>query len=182
MAPGVRPGHAAPDQDSAAFGRAVLPHLDSAYNLARWVVRDPSLADDVVQGAVLRALRYFASFRGDNMRAWLLRIVRHAAYDALADRTRTRTEDADGTAAAEIPDPADDPETAFARRRQSAWLQQAIANLPAELRECLVLRELEELSYKEIAHITGVPVGTVMSRLWRARQTLLTDGKREAAP
>ncbi len=154
----------------AAFEQAILPHLDSAYNLARWLVRDPSLADDVVQDAVVRALGYFASFRGGDGRSWLMHIVRNAALDALAKRGRIIpvpdfVEDE--------PDPSDDPEAALARCQNQRVLAQALEALPIELRECLVLRELEDMSYKEIAAITGVPAGTVMSRLWRARQQLL---------
>jgi RNA polymerase sigma-70 factor (ECF subfamily) len=160
------------------FERIVLPHLDAAYNLARWLTRDPATAEDVVQDAVLRALQYFASCRSDNGRAWLLRIVRNTYYTALR---RQRTEAtvslggaASGGAGMEVPELGPDPETLLAHRQQQAALDRALSNLPVELRECLVLRELEELSYKEIARITGVPVGTVMSRLWRARQALMS--------
>jgi RNA polymerase sigma-70 factor, ECF subfamily len=163
------------------FEQVILPHLNAAYNLARWLVGDTTLAEDVVQDAALRALSYFGSYRGNNGRAWLLRIVRNAAYGALAARRRSGgaslddaglTADGDSTAM-QIADSADDPEAALVRREGFARLDQALAALPAELRECLVLRELEELSYKEVAHITGVPIGTVMSRLWRARQALM---------
>jgi RNA polymerase sigma-70 factor, ECF subfamily len=163
------------------FEQVILPHLNAAYNLARWLVGDATLAEDVVQDAALRALSYFGSYRGDNGRAWLLRIVRNAAYGALAARRRSGTASLDDArltgdgefTARQIADPADDPETALVRREGFARLEQELAVLPAELRECLVLRELEELSYKEVAHITGVPIGTVMSRLWRARQALM---------
>jgi RNA polymerase sigma factor (sigma-70 family) len=163
------------------FEQVVLPHLNAAHNLARWLVGDATLAEDVVQDAALRALSYFGSYRGGDGRAWLLRIVRNAAYGALAARRRSGaaslddaglTADGESTAR-QIADPADDPEAALVRREGFARLDQALAALPAELRECLVLRELEELSYKEVAHVTGVPIGTVMSRLWRARQALM---------
>src|ERR1700722_16001381 len=158
------------------FEQVVLPHLNAAHNLARWLVGDATLAEDVVQDAALRALSYFGSYRGGDGRAWLLRIVRNAAYGALAARRSNGaaglTADGESTAR-QIADPADDPEAALVRREGFARLDQALAALPAELRECLVLRELEELSYKEVAHITGVPIGTVMSRLWRARQALM---------
>lgn len=163
----------------ADFERVVLPHLDAAYNLARWLVDDATLAQDIVQDAVMRALGYFGSFRGGDARAWLLRIVRNTAYTALAARNRggTASLDAvgrDGEATAlQVHDPADDPEAALARSEGAAQLDRALAALPLELRECLVLRELQELSYKEISHVTGVPIGTVMSRLWRARQVLM---------
>jgi RNA polymerase sigma factor (sigma-70 family) len=163
------------------FEQVVLPHLNAAHNLARWLVGDATLAEDVVQDAALRALSYFGSYRGGDGRAWLLRIVRNAAYGALAARRRSGaasledvglTGDGESTAM-QVTEPADDPEAALVRREGFARLDQALAALPAELRECLVLRELEELSYKEVAHITGVPIGTVMSRLWRARQALM---------
>jgi RNA polymerase sigma-70 factor (ECF subfamily) len=155
-------------RDAAAFARIALPHLDAAYALARWLVRDPVLAEDVVQDALVRGLTYLGSFRGENPRAWLLRIVRGVAYDRLGARGR-------GTEVAldeAIPDGAADPEAALAAAERHATLTQALAALPPELREVIVLRELEELSYREIAQIAGVPVGTVMSRLWRARQAL----------
>jgi RNA polymerase sigma-70 factor (ECF subfamily) len=164
--------------DGKRFGREVLPHLDAAYSLARWIVRDASLADDVVQDAVLRALGYFASFRGGNARAWLMRIVRNAAYDAVAAR-RGHGVPADGIAD-EVHDPAADPESSLAETEERAWLHRSVASLPADLRECLILRELEEFSYKEIAQIMDVPIGTVMSRLWRARQLLIGLGQQEA--
>lgn len=165
----------------AEFDQVVLPHLDAAHNLARWLVEDATLAEDVVQDAALRALSYFSSYRGGDARAWLLRIVRNTAYGALAARQRGGTTslndtkpEADGEhPALQVPDPADDPEAALARREGFAGLDRALAALPVELREYLILRELEELSYKEIAHVTGVPIGTVMSRLWRARRALM---------
>jgi RNA polymerase sigma-70 factor (ECF subfamily) len=161
------------------FEEVVLPHLDAAYNLARWLVRDPTLAQDVVQDAAVRALGYFASYRGGDARAWLLQIVRNAAYSTLAASSRQIAEslddrDADGEPAAlQVADPAADPETALARIEDRSKLDRALAALPIELRECLVLRELEELSYKQVAEVTGVPIGTVMSRLWRARRALM---------
>ncbi len=172
------------------FERVVLPHLDAAHNLARWLVGDAALAEDVVQDAALRALSYFGSYRGGDARAWLLRIVRNLAYTALAAQRRTgttsldtRPAEADGdNPALQVPDPADDPETKLARDEGFARLHEALAALPVELRECLVLRELEELSYKDVAHVTGVPIGTVMSRLWRARQTLMHGQAKGRAP
>jgi RNA polymerase sigma-70 factor (ECF subfamily) len=172
---------AAPPADARVpFTEIVLPHLDAAYNLARWLAGDAALAEDVVQDAVERALRYFASYRGGNARAWLLQIVRNAAYETVRSRRRhaaaclTGTKE-EGAPALDVADPADDPEAALARREDQMRLESALRALPDDLRECLVLRELEELSYKEIAQVVGVPVGTVMSRLWRARQALLTQ-------
>ena len=173
---------------AAGFEDVVLPHLDAAHNLARWLVRDAATAEDVVQDAVVRALGYFGSYRGGNARAWLLQIVRNTAYSALAARTlRSGTASLDGFApgsvpgggspALQVPDGAGDPETAFCGHERFAELGRVLAALPAELRECLVLRELEEFSYKDVARITGVPVGTVMSRLWRARRALAAAGK-----
>ena len=166
---------------ASGFEQVVLPHLDAAYNLARWLVRDPTLAEDVVQDATVRALGYFGSYRGGDGRAWLLRIVRNTAYSALAVRKREGASSLSGAdvggegeaAALQIADPADDPEAALVRQEASGTLERALAALPLELRECLVLRELEELSYKEVAAVTGLPIGTVMSRVWRARRALM---------
>jgi RNA polymerase sigma-70 factor (ECF subfamily) len=174
------PGHAAVPPEGAAFEELVLPHLDSAHNFARWLVRDASLAEDVTQDAMLRALRYYSSFRGGDVRAWLMRIVRNVAHDALAARQQHGATSLDGETdgssvppALSVPDHADDPETAMTRRQDREQLARALSALPVELRECLVLRELEALSYNEIAHVIAVPVGTVMSRLWRARRALM---------
>jgi RNA polymerase sigma-70 factor (ECF subfamily) len=150
-----------------AFEDQILPHLDAAYNLARWLMRDPTAAEDVVQEAMLRALRFHGGLRGE-AKPWLLRIVRNVAHASLAGRAARATDEA----MAELVDPADDPEAALARREGQDILDRALAALPPELRECLVLRELEELSYREIAHVTDTPIGTVMSRLWRARRLL----------
>jgi len=163
-----------------SFEQVVLPHLDAAYNLARWLVREPAAAEDVVQDAVLRALQYFASFGGGDARAWLLQIVRNTAYSALkrpvggVALSLGSSDDADGDGVGlDVPDPGPGPEAVLAERQDLAMLDAALAALPVELRECLVLCELEQLSYKEIARITQVPVGTVMSRLWRARKALM---------
>jgi RNA polymerase sigma factor (sigma-70 family) len=164
--------------------QVVTANLDAAYNLARWLLRDPSAAEDVVQDAVLRALRY-GGWRGGDGRAWLLQIVRNASYDWLS-RRRARAEvaletTADGVSgpADRLADPAPDPEAALAARETRDGLAAAVAALPPELRECLVLREMEEMSYRDIARITGAPVGTVMSRLWRARRALVAATTKE---
>jgi RNA polymerase sigma-70 factor (ECF subfamily) len=169
--------------DGAEFARVALPHLNAAYNLARWLLRDPVAAEGAVQDAMLRALTYFASFRGDNPRAWLLRIVRNAAHDRMQAAARAREVPlaaGDDAEEIQVADPADDPEAALSRAQDRAALESALLALPAELRECLVLRELEEMSYRDIAGITGVPVGTVMSRLWRARRALLNRAEAPA--
>ncbi|MDB5414954.1 MAG: polymerase subunit sigma [Rubritepida sp.] len=153
--------------------QALLGNLNAAHNLARWLVRDPAAAEDVVQEAMLRAIRYAASWRGGDGRAWLLEIVRNTAHGWLAARRHRQEVPMDETPGAEAPDPAPDPEAALSGRQERLGLAAAVAALPVELRECLVLREFEELSYRDIARVTGVPIGTVMSRLWRARRALL---------
>ena len=152
------------------YEKVVLPHLDAGTNLARWLTRDRVLAQDVVQDAALRALRYFGSFRGGDARAWFLRIVRNAALEALAGRAATDPLTDEAPA-----DTSNNPEAALARVQDAERLTRALAAVPIDLRECLVLRELEELSYKQIAEITGAPIGTVMSRLWRARKLLIAS-------
>jgi len=157
-----------------SFERVVLPHLDAAYNLARWLMRDAEAAEDVLQEAMLRALTYFAGFKGVNPRAWLLQIVRHAAYGSMALNRGVQTVPITGDDGEEaiLVAAGDDPETALIRTREQSRVRALIAALPVELREALVLREFEELSYKEIAEATQTPIGTVMSRLWRARRLL----------
>ena len=156
----------------------MLPHLDAAYNLARWLMRDPAAAEDVVQEAMLRALTYFASFKGVNPRAWLLQIVRNTAHTSHAlDRgvqfvPLGEPGEVGAVAGEDLVSDAEDPEAALIRERGERQVRDLIAALPVELREPLVLRELEELSYKEIAEITRTPIGTVMSRLFRARRLL----------
>ena len=165
----------APKPDAATverFRAVVLPHLDAAYGFARWLTRDPVLAQDLAQEAMLRALRYFHSFRGEEARPWLLRIVRNTWSDlrmrkGANDRPLDEIEDR----AADDPDP-EQSALAGDRRRQVA---SALAALPAEAREILVLREIEDFSYKHIAAVLDVPVGTVMSRLARAREKLAVE-------
>ena len=151
------------------FAKLMLPHLDAAYNLARWLMRDPTAAEDVVQDSYVRAITYFASFRGGDSRAWLLRIVRNVCYA----RLKLSLPMTDFGGFDDIADPGPGPEAAYIRVQDKARLQDALAALPEVLRECLVLCELEQLSYKEIARITEVPIGTVMSRLSRARKLLM---------
>jgi RNA polymerase sigma factor (sigma-70 family) len=167
------------------FEHAILPHLDAAYNLARWLTRDPVVAEDIVQDALLRALQYFESFHGENGRAWLLRIVRNAAYTKLRP-LRAGVEVALGSAengafGMDVADPDPGPEAALATNEDLARLEAAMAALPINLRECLLLREMEELSYKEIARIAEIPIGTVMSRLCRARRMLMASWTADAS-
>ena len=169
------------------FEQVMLPHLDAAYNLARWLVRDPSIAEDVVQDAYERAYKYFAAFRGLSGRAWLLQIVRNAAYSTLKARRRgMEVSLSSGTRAADeagvdmdMPDPSPGPEATLAQRQDLVALDDALNALPVAWRECVILREVEALSYKEMARIMDVPIGTVMSRLSRARQALQREVLRD---
>ena len=154
---------------SRAKTAVTLPHLDAAYNLARWLVREPAAADDIVQEAMVRALRNHAGLRGE-ARPWRLQIVRNVAYGALATR---RASAETSPALDDDVDPAENPEATLGRKQTLDCLDRRLTALPEELRECLVLRELEALSYKEVASVTGVAIGTVMSRLWRARRALM---------
>lgn len=154
------------------FEEAVLPHLDAAYNLARWLTRNDHDAEDVVQEAYCRALKFFHGFRGQDGRPWLLAVVRHACYDWLArNRARELTISFDERWHDEGSD-ALNPEKLFQRRADQQVLRQAVEALPLEFREVIVLRELEGLSYQEIAAVASIPLGTVMSRLARARKQL----------
>ena len=158
----------------------MLPHLDAAYNLARWLVRNDQDAEDVTQDAMLRAYRYADGLRGEP-RPWLLAIVRNTSLSWLKANRPAELAGALGVDAAEAePDKGDGPEAALARDADKRMLNEAIAALPPNFREVLVLRELEELSYKDIARIVDVPIGTVMSRLARARR-LLADSARVIA-
>ena len=162
----------------ASFEQAVLPHLDAAYNLARWLARNEQDAEDIVQEAYLRALRFFASFRGGDARAWILRIVRNTSYTWLqANRPPQGATEFDENLCP--PDSrALNPEEVVLQNDSGNLVRKALERLAPKYREVLVLRELEGMSYKEIADITGMPVGTVMSSLSRARHRLrqvLTD-------
>jgi RNA polymerase sigma-70 factor (ECF subfamily) len=159
--------------DDRRFEELVLPHLNAAYNLARWLARDANDADDVVQDACVRALKYVGSLHGSDARAWFLTIVRHAFYDWLGRNRPSEIVQDDGTALdAAIDHAAVDPEQSASRNDQTQALVDAVAALPLQYREVLVLRELEDLSYKEIARVADIPIGTVMSRLARARAML----------
>jgi len=167
---------------NAEFQRVMLPHLDAAYNHARWLTRDDSNADDVVQEACLRAIKFFPSFHGGNARAWLLAIVRNTYYTW---REKNRHEfqnvqfDEDDLAGDDFDietlasDGSTGPDRSLEEADSRRLVHQALDRLPTEYREVIVLRELEDLSYKEIAAIANIPIGTVMSRLARARKLLL---------
>ena len=162
--------------NKARFANVVMPHLDDAYGLARWVTGNRADAEDVVQEACLRAFRGIGGFAGGNGRAWVLTIVRNAAYDWLRKNRSPAVVQMDDLEAVERMQLADDtatsgnsPEAALIARADEAKLEAAIASLPAVFRETLVLRDVQGLDYREIAGMTGVPIGTVMSRLARAR-------------
>ena len=161
-----------PQNKLASFEKAVLPHLDAAYNLARWLTRNDADAQDVVQEAYLRAFKFFGGFHGEDGRAWLLGIVRNTTYTWM-QRNRSP----------ELNMPLDDelhevksndlnPEALLLQKADEQMLRQAVEELPLEFREVLVLRELDEMSYKQIAVVADLPLGTVMSRLARARKRL----------
>jgi RNA polymerase sigma-70 factor (ECF subfamily) len=152
------------------FQQQIMPHLDAAYNLAHWLIRNASDAEDVVQEAFLRAFKFFDGFHGGNSRAWLLAIVRNVTYDWL--RTNSRNgELVEFDEELHAPEESDF-ESQELRAEQQQVVRQAIQELPVGYREVTILRELEGVSYKEIAEIVRVPVGTVMSRLARARHHL----------
>jgi len=152
---------------------ALLAHLDAAYNLARWLTRDEHDAQDVVQEAYLRALKYAGRFTGDDCRPWLLAIVRNTCFTWL-QRNRPGDVSRLGDEAGELIDDEPSPLVVATRAADAESVRAAVETLPAELREAIVLREFEGLEYKEIAAVAGVPIGTVMSRLSRARARLRT--------
>lgn len=157
------------------FEALVMPHLDAAFNLARWLARDAQDADDIVQEAFLRAFDSFAGMHGDNARPWLLAIVRNTCFTWLA-RNRPGSEQVSYDE--ELHAPADldaDPARLAIRVDQCRRVDRAIEALPLEFREVVVLREIEDLAYKEIAVVLAIPIGTVMSRLSRARQLLAKE-------
>src|SRR5262249_51898073 len=156
------------DERRRRFEAQIMPHLDAVNNLARWLARDRDLADDVVQDAMLRAFRAFDRIRSEDAKPWLMQIVRNCHRTAIAQTKRRGhvplpEEDSASTMATGNPDP----EANAASASESRKLEAAIASLPEEFRETLVLREMEDLSYREIADAVGIPIGTVMSRLAR---------------
>jgi RNA polymerase sigma-70 factor (ECF subfamily) len=168
------------------FERVVLPHLDAAYSLARWLTHNEADASDIVQDAFLRAFRYFDGYRGGDAKSWLLKIVRHTCYSWLARNrpTDVTSLEAEVEFGGEAATSSVDAEGLLESRSDLRRINQLIAALPMPLREILILRELQELGYQEIADITGVPLGTVMSRLYRARSQLLHafDGAAPGSP
>jgi RNA polymerase sigma-70 factor (ECF subfamily) len=171
-------GYAGDEHDKARrFRDAALPYLDDAYALARYLVRNAADAEDAVQECYLRAFRHFDSYRGPAMKPWLLTILRNVCNAEFARRGRLDSS-ADGDVEARAEDvplwqePPATPESALVRQHDDATVRQLVAALPQPFREAIVMREINDLSYQEIAQVAGVPVGTVMSRLARARTIL----------
>ena len=154
-----------------SFDEVVLPHLDAGYRLARWLIRNDDDAEDVVQEAALRACRYFRTFAGGNGRAWFLRIVRNTCFGWRGHGVQPPTEPFDEEQHSDARPPSD-PETLLLQTDDVTSIERAMSNLPDRFRELLVLRELKGLSYRELADVMDVPMGTVMSSLSRARQAL----------
>jgi RNA polymerase sigma-70 factor, ECF subfamily len=175
---GRRPETGAPERhlsprDLSRFDACVLPHLDAAHNLARYLLRDADDADDAVQDAFVRAIRHFDGFRGVDGRAWLLSIVRNTCFTRLG-RRRSRGESVEFDEEMHtVPEAGSGPEVDLERNAATESVRKGLDRLAVEFREVLVLRELEGLSYKEIAEVSGVPIGTVMSRLARGRKQLM---------
>ena len=154
------------------FEAQALPHLDAAYNLARWLARLETDAQDIVQDAMLRAFRAFEGFRGGDIRPWLLAIIRNCWRDRRSDAARRRADSAQEGELDAYPSPEAGPEAQAIQSSEARRLNVIMALLPDDFREVLILREMEDLSYQEIADAIGVPIGTVMSRLARARTML----------
>jgi len=177
------------DQEKVRYFESIaLPYLDVAYNLARWLTRDDYDAEDLVQNAYLRAFRFIDSYRGDNARAWLLTIVRNTYFTSLRD-DRAKNEGLDFDEELHSHEDVEqsvsytgvgiDPETALLQLDSKNQLNRALENLPVVYREVVILKELDDLSYKEIAEITNTPIGTVMSRLARGRKLLFEQVKKD---
>lgn len=178
---GVAPS--SPDK-AARFNRIVVPHLDAAYNYARWLTRNGADAEDVAHEALLRALQFFDSFNREEVRPWLLAIVRNTFYTWLKKNRPLELAEPFNDDSAGAPSQSADPSEAAILNADRRALGEAIERLPREYREPLILREFEEFSYQEIATILEIPIGTVMSRLARARQRLaqaIAGGQRKDA-
>lgn len=158
--------------EGTRFETVLLSHLDAAYNLARWLVRNPQDAEDVVQEAYLRAFKFQGGYQGGDSRAWLLKIVRNASYSFLEKRRPSEIVEEFDEAVHQQPTESPDVETALIKDAESRIVRESIERLPANFREILILREFEGLSYKQIAEVVGVPIGTVMSSIARARAQL----------
>jgi len=179
------PPHAPADAQARrdTFEQLMLPYLDDAFNLARWLTGNRSDADDVVQEAYLKALKHFGTYRGPEARAWLLTIVRRCCFSWLKVNRSQQLTFMEDEAIAEIagrptvialhPKASDTPESQLSDKQRQKYLNSAVENLPLVYREVIVLRDLQGLSYKEIAEIAEIPIGTVMSRLARGRDHLL---------
>lgn len=152
------------------FDEVVLPHLDAAYRLALWLVRNEHDAEDVVQDAVLNALRYFRTYAGGNGRAWFLKIVRNTCWGWLQKGSKAPTDPFDEEQHSGASPIADDPESLLLHTDDAALIGRVMQTLPDRFRELLLLREFEELTYRELADVMEVPIGTIMSGLSRARQ------------
>src|SRR5512132_4242314 len=154
------------------FEQAILPHLDAAYNLARWLTRNEQDAQDMVQEASLRAFKFFDGFRGGDARAWLLTTVRNTCYTWMQQNRRGQAMTPFDEGIHTVDEDSLNPSSLVLKNADMEMLQRSLEQLPDEFREVIVLRDLEELSYKQIAEVTDVPLGTVMSRLARARARL----------
>lgn len=159
-----------PATEADRFEALIIPHLDAAYTLARYMLRDEHDAQDAVQDAALRAFRYFASYREGDPRAWFLAIVRNCCHTWRARNQAILLNDFPGVSD-KLPATSETDSVAI-ERSQSAAITRAVQSLPLEFKEVIVLREIQDLSYTEISQVTGVPIGTVMSRLSRARKRL----------
>jgi RNA polymerase sigma-70 factor, ECF subfamily len=171
--------------EGMCFETSLLSHLDAAYNLARWLVRNPQDTEDVVQEAYLRAFKFQAGYQGGDARAWLLKIVRNVCYSFLEKKRPSENVEEFDEAAHQQPTESPSVETTLIKAAESRIVRDSIERLPANFREILILREFEGLSYKQIAEVVGVPIGTVMSSIARARAQLrefILDMRGEGVP